>query len=181
MLSKMARPETNEDGERYFKLTIRNDMQSCYKKIVNWQKKLSNGRIITLQSIEDYKSANAYVYTTPINANYLKLNNSREPSINLDDYDGNIEPTSAPIDKSITIDGINLNTNTLINSGHFTKAEAEEVYRSVVKWDVNLREKSSDSESNSDSDYDTKKLQKHNWIFYGEKNIIIGTFDIDTN
>ena len=178
MLSKMARPETNEDGERYFKLTIRNDMQSCYKKVVNWQKKLSNGRIISLQSIEDYKTANAYIYTTPVIANYLKLNNSREPSINLDDYDGNIEATCAPINKTITIDGINLNTNTLINSGHFTKAEAEEVYRSVVKWDANLREKSSDSESNSDSDYDTKKLQKHNWIFYGEENIIVGTFNI---
>ena len=178
MLSKMARPETDQEGERYFKLTIRDDMQSCYKKIVNWQKKISNGRIITLQNIEDYKSANAYVYTTPVIANYLKLNNSRELSILLDIYDGNIEPTSAAINKSISIDGIKLDINTLVNSGHFTKAEAKEIYRSVVKWDVNLREKSSDSESNSDSDYDTKKLHKHNWTFYGEKNIIIGTFDI---
>ena len=132
MLSKMARPETNEDGERYFKLTIRNDMQSCYKKVVNWQKKLSNGRIITLQSIEDYKSANAYVYTTPKIANYLKLNNSREPSINLDDYDGNIEPTSAPIDKSITIDGINLDLYDSVNSGHFTKAEAKKYIEALL-------------------------------------------------
>lgn len=178
MLSKLARPETNYEEMRYFKIVIRDDSQSCYKKITKWQKILSNGRIIHLQFNEDYKQANAYIYTTTDIAKYLKLNNSREPSINLDHYDGDIENVSSQINKIVTIDNINLDINTLIQSGQFTKDEAEEIYRTVVKWDIYLREKSSDSETNSDSDYDTKKLQKHNWQFCGEENIIVGTFDI---
>ena len=178
MLSKLARPETNEQENKYFKLTIRNDMQSCYKKIIKWQKPISNGRIITLQIAKDYKNATAYIYTTQLIANYIRLNNSREPSLRLDNYDGDIEVTHDSVGNTITVDNINLDINSLTNSGQFTKAEAEEIYRSVVKWDIYLREKSSDSESNSDSDCDTKKLYKHNWMFYGEENIIVGTFDI---
>jgi len=178
MLSKMARPETNYEGQRYFKIVIRNDLQSCYKKITNWQKVLSNGRIIHLKIDEDYKEANAYIYTTIDVAKYLNLNNTREPSINLDHYDGDIEVTSNPTKKNATVDNINLDINNLVQTGQFTQKEAEEIYRNVVKWDIYVREKSSDSESNSDSDCDTKKLQKHNWQFCGEENIIIGTFDI---
>ena len=63
MLSKMARPETYEDGERCLKLTLEMTCNLVIKKLLKWQKKhSSNGRIITLDIINHY-DANAYIYT----------------------------------------------------------------------------------------------------------------------
>ena len=181
MLSKMARPETNYEGLVCFKLEIKSDLQSCYIKSTVWQKTISNGRVITLEVNDEYAEANAYIYTTALMANYIRLNNSREPSLRLDNYDGDIEPTKPCINRVMKIDGIELDHNKLVASGQFTSEEATEIYRNVVKWDIIPRDKSSDSESESDSECDTKKLQKNEWKYSGEKNIIVGTFDICRN
>ncbi len=181
MLSKMARPETNYESLVCFKLEIKHDLQSCYIKSTVWQKTISNGRVITLEVNDEYVDANAYIYTTALTANYIKLNNSREPSLCLDNYDGDIEPTKPYINRVMKIDGIELDYNKLVASGQFTSKEAIEIYRNVVKWDIIPRDKSSDSESESDSECDIKKLQKNEWKYSGEKNIIVGTFNIYSN
>ena len=178
MLSKMARPETSYEELKCFKIIALSDNQSCYTKTTKWQKTLINGRIITLDIINQYNEADAYIYTTQNMVKSIKQYNSVEPSIVVDDYDGNIEITQPYTKRSLFIDGIELKEDLLVRSGQFSKQEAGEIYRTALKWDLEYREKSSDSESNSDSDCNTEKLQKHKWRFCGEKNIVVGTFNI---
>ena len=66
MLSKMARPETSYEELKCFKIIALNDNQSCYTKTTKWEKTLINGRIITLDIINQYDEADAYIYTTKI-------------------------------------------------------------------------------------------------------------------
>tara|TARA_B100000902_G_C27317127_1_gene922000 strand:- start:523 stop:1056 length:534 start_codon:yes stop_codon:yes gene_type:complete len=173
----MAAITLSNSTPRCVKLSI-TGQSSYYTKMTSWKKTISNGRIITLTIHNDYEDANAYIYTTPETASNIVSLCSRLNFIELDSYDGDIEVYTKPCKQFMTVDEVDLNIEKLVNSGKFTREEAKEIYRTALKWDIVFRDKSSDSESFSDSDCDTKKLQKHAWKFCAEKNIIKGQFHI---
>ena len=180
MLSKMATMSVSTSTPRCIKLcTI--GKKSYYSKTTTWQKTISNGRIVTLEIKNDYSIANAYIYTTPDAASTIVSACSTKNIIDLDEYDGDIEAQAVPHSRMLSVDNIELDVNKLTESGMFTREEAKEIYRTALKWDIVIRDKSSDSESCSDSDCDTKKLQKHAWKFCNEKNVIIGNFAIHSS
>ena len=180
MLSKMATMSVSTSTPRCIRLcTI--GKKSYYSKTTSWQKAISNGRIVTLKIKNDYSVADAYIYTTPDAASTIVSDCCSENIIDLDDYDGDIETQTAPDKCTLSVNNIELDVNKLTESGMFTREEAKEIYRTALKWDIVIRDKSSDSESCSDSDCDTKKLQKHAWKFCNEKNVIIGNFAIHSS
>jgi hypothetical protein len=160
MLSKMAKITRIE-------LTPR--LVSDWGQIITkWKRRLSTGREVSIYVINTVSSGKVFVDITDDDV-FDKLNENNDKDIILDEYCGAVENYGYSINK-VTVkccDQQNLN-----------ETEKKELYRSIYKWDLVYREKSSDSESDSGSEIDQAKIKKHSWVCSGEQQRLIGGFTI---
>lgn len=160
MLSKMAKITRIE-------LTPR--LVSDWGQIITkWRRRLTTGKEVTIQVINTISSGKVFVDIIDDDI-FDKLNANKENDIILDDYEGAVENYGY---------GINKVTVKCCDQDGLSEDEKKELYRSIYKWDLVYREKSSDSESDSGSEIDQAKIQKHSWICCGEQQRLIGGFTI---
>jgi hypothetical protein len=160
MLSKMAKITRIE-------LTPR--LVSDWGQIITkWRRRLTTGKEVTIQVTNTISSGKVFVDIIDDDI-FDKLNANKENDIILDDYDGAVENYGY---------GINKVTVKCCDQDGLSEDEQKELYRSIYKWDLVYRDKSSDSESDSGSEIDQAKIQKHSWICCGEQQRLIGGFTI---
>tara|TARA_A200000113_G_scaffold222178_2_gene235337 strand:- start:432 stop:923 length:492 start_codon:yes stop_codon:yes gene_type:complete len=160
MLSKMAKITTIE--------LIPNLVSDWGQIITKWRRNLSTGREVVIDVTNTISSGKVYVDI--IRDDVLdKIIQQRENDIILDYYDGSVQNYGY---------GINKVTVKCCNQEDLSEDEKKELYRSIYKWDLVYREKSSDSESDSGSELDQAKIKRHQWICCGEQHVLIGGFNI---
>jgi hypothetical protein len=140
-----------------------------------WKTTLSNGKEVIVEVGRLYGAAK---FTIELNNDEYSnlLSCSKTGTIVLNDFDYNLIYTKGQQDTWIEINGVPLNLCT--NLPNITQQEKMELYRIIYKWDVISREKSSGSESNSDSDFDEEKLNHNNCKHLSTKYAIIRGYQL---
>ena len=149
---------------RKLRLVPRQD-KNFGKVITKWKRILTTGREVMIIVTSSISNGTAYVNVEEQQCSELiKVSNKSNPVI-LDMYDGAFESYCyGPI------------TVECIDQSNLNLAENMELYRSIYKWDLILREKSNESES--ESELDQEKFKKQQWICCGETHHLIGGFTI---
>lgn len=139
--------------------------------ITKWKRQLASGKEVSIYVINTISSGEVYVDIFDDDM-FVKINQNNNNDIVLDHYDGAVQNYRY---------GINKVTVKCCDQEDLSEDEKKEMYRSIYKWDLVYREKSSDSESESGSEVDQRKIQKHQWICCGEEHHLIGGYTIKNN
>ena len=140
-----------------------------------WSTTLTTGKQVTIEVGRLYGAAK---FTAELdNEEYSDLLScSKTGTIVLNDFDYNLIYTKDQRDLWIEVNGVPLKAG--IDIPNITKKEKMELYRTIYKWDLISREKSSGSESNSDSEFDEEKLTHNNCKHLTTKYAIIRGYQI---
>jgi len=163
MLSKMSVASNFKSCHVYGNETntysIKPGMCGGCQELDFWKTTLSSGKEVIVEVGRLYGAAK---FTAELNNDEYSnlLSCSKTGTIVLNDFDYNLIYTKDQRDTWIEINGVPLKLCTDIPN--ITQKEKMELYRIIYKWDIISREKSSGSESNSDSDFDEEKLNHNN-------------------
>lgn len=137
------------------------------KVTTKWKRTLSTGREVMIAVTSTISKGVAYVNVEEQQYSELIEAASKSDPVVLDMYDGAFDSYRyGPL------------TVECINHDNLNLDESKEVYRSIYKWDLILREKSSESESELESELDEEKINRHQWICCGETHNLVGGFTI---
>lgn len=135
--------------------------------ITRWKRVLTTGKQVTIEVTSTISTGTAHVYLDEQSCEALIASSKLDHTVILDDYEGAFECYKhGPL------------TVACLESDDMTSQESKEVYRSIYKWDLVYRDKSSDSESESGSEPDQEKIQRHMWVCCGEEHRLVGGFTI---
>jgi hypothetical protein len=161
MLSKMAKYEI-------FRIKLTPNLASEWGEVTTeWKRTLTTGKEAIIRVTNTISCGDAYVDIDE--EQYQELLLKSDQDVMLTHYDGGFENYGCGIGK-VTV--------TCCNEYVLNEQEKNEVYRSIYKWDLVYREKSSDSESDSGSEMDQAKLKRHTWICTVEYHKLLGGFTI---
>jgi len=123
-----------------------------------WNATLSTGKTLNIEIGKLYNNAR---FTIELDSEEYSdlLSFCKTGTIVLNDFEHEITHIKELKDTWIEINGVPLKAE--VDIPDVTKSEKMELYRIIYKWDIESREKSSGSESNSDSDFDERKLHNN--------------------
>jgi len=178
MLSKLKiMPSDNKYSDSVNSYSIEPRKNNSCQEVEIWKTILSNGKTVNVEIGRLYDMGKFTLELDQQEYDTL-INNCNSGTIIINDFDYNIDYVRNVKDIWVEVNGIPLKACNKIPD--INSQEKMELYRIIYKWDIIARdEKSSGSESNSDSDFDEQKLTHNNCIHLTTKYAIINGFDIN--